>query len=331
MGGVMESGAQVDVIRPLKIGDTIPEAVWNMPLSATNIRSEEKSIKLGDLRDKKLIILDFWATWCKGCRYALKEVNKMYDDFSSHDAQFIPVTYQSKEETAKSVEDMGLQFLQVHSNTGLSKYFAHNTLPHTVVIKNGAFYGIMKFSGDQTIQEFKKLLNHQPVNWKYNANLLSPNRPLFSDGNGAGEIIYQADGLSLYIADSTFLYESLKRYAVDNKFLWYANNTSLLTLLFQIYKEDIDKLNVMTLGNTICYSDSIVEKEVKSNHKKLGILYESSSAERAGLNCNFKNMLRDLYNLEINIGHHVTRYDPEGKYLKIMISAYKKGGVNYEG
>src|SRR5690606_33195356 len=47
-------------IKPLQIGDTIPEALWSLPLQVINHPEGKDTITLNDYRDKKLIILDFW-------------------------------------------------------------------------------------------------------------------------------------------------------------------------------------------------------------------------------------------------------------------------------
>ncbi|MBD1431606.1 redoxin domain-containing protein [Sphingobacterium sp. DN00404] len=54
-------------IKPLKIGDTIPEELWHMPLQVVNHPDAKDTITLNDYRDKKLIILDFWSSWCSSC------------------------------------------------------------------------------------------------------------------------------------------------------------------------------------------------------------------------------------------------------------------------
>src|SRR5690606_11186126 len=50
----------VSEIKPLQIGDTIPEALWQLPLQVVNHPKGKDTITLNDYRDKKLIILDFW-------------------------------------------------------------------------------------------------------------------------------------------------------------------------------------------------------------------------------------------------------------------------------
>src|SRR5690606_538187 len=53
-------------IKPLQIGDTIPEYLWQLPLQVVNHPKGQETITLNKHRGK-LIILDFWATWCVLC------------------------------------------------------------------------------------------------------------------------------------------------------------------------------------------------------------------------------------------------------------------------
>jgi len=65
---------------PLKLGDSIPEAIWNTPLQVINHPLGNQTITLNDYRGSELIIIDFWASNCSPC---IKSLNKL-DTLEKH-------------------------------------------------------------------------------------------------------------------------------------------------------------------------------------------------------------------------------------------------------
>ena len=66
--------------KPLKIGENLPENVWSTPLQLVN--HPQKTITLNQDKDK-LILLDFWATWCSSCLLnfpKMEELQKQFGD-----------------------------------------------------------------------------------------------------------------------------------------------------------------------------------------------------------------------------------------------------------
>lgn len=55
------------VIPKLKIGDSIPETLWNMPMAALHRTDTVYTVRLSNYKDRDLIILDNWAHWCAPC------------------------------------------------------------------------------------------------------------------------------------------------------------------------------------------------------------------------------------------------------------------------
>ncbi len=58
---------KVSDIRRLKVGDSLPDRLWDMPLQVINHPDGRRQISLAEYRDKRLIVLDFWATYCSPC------------------------------------------------------------------------------------------------------------------------------------------------------------------------------------------------------------------------------------------------------------------------
>ncbi len=137
-----DSGANgLTTVKSLKIGDTIPEFLWNRPLEVVNHPSGKKTMTLSDYRDKKLIVLDFWATWCSSCVAAFPGLYQLENDLNK-DIKVLSVTYQDRiaiEKFISKSEFMQSQnllntFSSVVSDNVLTKYFEKDAIPFTVCI-----------------------------------------------------------------------------------------------------------------------------------------------------------------------------------------------------
>ncbi len=54
-------------VSKLTVGDTIPAHLWHLPLPHWNGPTTAATITLNDFNDRKLILLDFWASYCMTC------------------------------------------------------------------------------------------------------------------------------------------------------------------------------------------------------------------------------------------------------------------------
>src|SRR5690606_36481462 len=87
----------LDSIKPLEIGESMPEYLWHLPLQVVNHAEGAGTITLNDYKGK-LIILDFWATWCKSCIANMPRMHELQTEYHQ-DMVVLPVTY----EDAKTV------------------------------------------------------------------------------------------------------------------------------------------------------------------------------------------------------------------------------------
>ncbi|QNL51962.1 TlpA family protein disulfide reductase [Olivibacter sp. SDN3] len=126
-----------DSIKPLQIGDTIPEALWNLPLQMVQAGQEgSTTITLNDYKGK-LIILDFWATWCSPCVAAFPKMDSLREVFVD-DLAIIPVTKEKRETVAaffaRMHRETGRKAFSVIGDDVLHGYFRHHVIPHYVWI-----------------------------------------------------------------------------------------------------------------------------------------------------------------------------------------------------
>jgi len=70
-------------ITPLEINSAIPEDIWNLPIRIVNDTNGRDSVTLRELAKNKILVLDFWATWCKPCLASMdkwKDLHPKYAD-----------------------------------------------------------------------------------------------------------------------------------------------------------------------------------------------------------------------------------------------------------
>ena len=62
-------------------GDSLPDWFWDVELVAIDTLREASILKLRDYKDTKLLVLDFWATYCSPCVNSLEKWDTMLRDF----------------------------------------------------------------------------------------------------------------------------------------------------------------------------------------------------------------------------------------------------------
>lgn len=129
-------------IKPLEIGDRLPDLILT-----SLVNFEDKQMSISHLKGK-LVILDFWATWCSPCVAAFPKLNDLQKKFKDS-IQIIGVTDQNFELISRFYKDqkekqkLDFVFPSVTDDKLLNNYFPHQTIPHVVWIdKNGVVIAI---------------------------------------------------------------------------------------------------------------------------------------------------------------------------------------------
>ncbi len=176
----------------VQIGQEVPN------LTITNLQNYKDSsgkpaiaAKLADFKGK-LVILDFWATWCAPCVAVIPKLEKLQQQFEGK-LQILPVTYQKESDAAPIFSDLKKQQRIIGSlpnafaDTELHKLFPHIYLPHYVWIDEKGVVVAITNGKQINEQEITKVLNknYESLVQKKDLKLdFNTNLPLFINGNG---------------------------------------------------------------------------------------------------------------------------------------------------
>ena len=123
-----------------------------------------QNVRLGDYRGK-IVLINFWATWCPPCRQEIPDLVKLQHDYRSRGLQVIGVTYppQKLAEVRRFVRRAKVNY-PISLGTRKTKllFTSSETLPMTIVIgRDGRIQDIIEgiLLPEEIEQKIKPLLN----------------------------------------------------------------------------------------------------------------------------------------------------------------------------
>ena len=123
--------------KSLKIGEFLPQNVWTTPLQVVN--HPQKTITLNQDKNK-LILLDFWATWCSSCLSNFPKMEELQKQFGDK-IKIQAVTDQSRIILEKFFASKNGQrykeVVSVADDKLFHQLFPHKGVPYIVWIKDG--------------------------------------------------------------------------------------------------------------------------------------------------------------------------------------------------
>ncbi|WP_454881340.1 TlpA family protein disulfide reductase [Sphingobacterium detergens] len=171
-----DSGAEgLSHLAALKLGDKIPDAVWNQRLELNYFNGKKRTITFSDLKGK-LIILDFWSTGCPACISGIPNLELIRDRFKG-EIEILMINSKRNKDTPKRIENRFKKYktdfnyvptiATLLDDTLFTRLFNHNTLPTQAVINaKGEFLALLSGTAQLTDRNIKKILyeNDNPLN-----------------------------------------------------------------------------------------------------------------------------------------------------------------------
>ena len=112
-------------------------AVGTQAFNFNYVDPEGNMVRLSDFRGK-LVLIDFWASWCGPCRHEMKSLLPIYNDLKGDDLVFISISLDKREKDwRKMLETENLPWVMLWNKEG----FTIGDTPNEIQ-KAYSFYGI---------------------------------------------------------------------------------------------------------------------------------------------------------------------------------------------
>jgi thiol-disulfide isomerase/thioredoxin len=125
--------------------------------------NSEQFILSGIITAKRLILLDFWASWCAPCMKSMPEIAELYDNYKNKGLEIIGISLDVNEMFwKKAIEKNNMSWIQIISNKGnsdnIAEMYGVDKIPHTILINSeGEIIGV-NLRGEKLREKIKKVL-----------------------------------------------------------------------------------------------------------------------------------------------------------------------------
>jgi len=148
---------EMEKLTRLMIGSKAPDFAMESP--------EGDTIELNDFQGK-VVLLDFWASWCGPCRRENPNVVEVYNKYKEHGFDVLSVSLDNKKDRwLKAIEDDGLDWHHVSDLRGWKSEAADlynvKSIPRTFIVDREGKIIAKNLRGDDLEQKIASLFEHE--------------------------------------------------------------------------------------------------------------------------------------------------------------------------
>jgi len=162
-----------------RLGDPAPEVDFQKILN-----SETTTGKLSDFKSR-VVILDFWATWCGPCIEAFPHLEALQKKFGN-DLKILTVTDDPEERISKFLAKRNVALpIVMDTDRVLAAQFPHRLIPHTVVIDKNGIIRAITTPEKLTDEVIQRIIRNQQVSLVEKKDVMDfdPSKPISGNGN----------------------------------------------------------------------------------------------------------------------------------------------------
>ncbi len=258
----------------------------------------------------KVVVLEFWATWCSPCIHAIPHLNELANEFRGQDVVFLAVTDDDEDRLQSFLAKRSMDaMIGIDTSRKNWKLFGVSSIPHTFVIgKDGNVIGAT-FPENVTSSVLKEALaGGRPV--------LPPKLGVESDLEWDDHLIEWQDGVS------PAFYAIIKPIKTTTSGAWprpghlSADGVGLETLVQLAYEVDHFHLDWRMPEEDQTYRAAVRVPDDRKD--KLLPYFRQTLIDMFGIQARWENQERDVYVLKRIEGHAVPAESHERELVQMM-------------
>ena len=125
--------------------------------------TDNKYLNIADIvKTKKVVLLDFWASWCAPCLQEMPRLRQLYENYKDKGLEIVGISSDEHEiRWKKAIEKYKMSWIQIISakdTDNIAKMYGINQIPHTILINNEGKIISVNISGEELTEKINTLL-----------------------------------------------------------------------------------------------------------------------------------------------------------------------------